>query len=372
MALSKPKCYKRFIWMFNRLSEADIKKLYSDLSNIDWDKKFFYLSDVNKAYENWFAIFRKVIHANIPNRIVTIRPRDKPWMNGAIRKAIRKRNRLLKLFNKSKTQSAWEKYRQQRNFTTSLIRKNKVKYFEEVDLKLRDPCTGPMKWWGIVKALYGQKLHSSVPTLVDGAKLISDAKEKSEVFNEYFCSQSKIDDGSASFPREIIYFQNDVSLSNVRTTESEVLDLLKSVDIGKACGPDGIGNRILKLCADGISSSFPNLINLSLSEGKFPDAWKLANVTPIFKKDDRQSKVNYRPVSLLDSLSKITEKIVFTRLYTFLLEIEYLNPLQSGFRPGDSTVNQLVYLVHKIYDAFEKGKEIRMVFLDISKAFDKV
>ena len=111
---------------------------------------------------------------------------------------------------------------------------------------------------------------------------------------------------------------------------------------------------------------------LSLSEGKFPDAWKLANVTPVFKKDDRQSKVNYRPVSLLDSLSKITEKIVFTRLYTFLVEIEYLNPLQPGFRPGDSTVNQLVYLVHKIYDAFEKGKEVRMVFLYISKAFDKV
>ena len=205
------------------------------------------------------------------------------------------------------TQSTWEKCRQQRNFTTSLICKNKVKYFEEVDLKLRDPCTGPKKWWGIVKALYGQKLHSSVPTLVDGAKLISDAKEKSEVFSEYFCSQSKIDDGSASLPREIIYFQNDVSLSNVRTTESEVLDLLKSVDIDKACGPDGIGNLILKLCTDGISSSFSNLINLSLSEGKFPDAWKLANVTPIFKKDDRQSKVNYRPVSLLDSLSKITE-----------------------------------------------------------------
>ena len=90
-----------------------------------------------------------------------------------------------------------------------------------------------------------------------------------------------------------------------------------------------------------------------MSEGKFPDVWKLANVTSIFKKDDRQSKVNYRPVSPLDSLTKITEKIVFTRLYTFLLEIEYLNPLQSGFRPGNSTVNQLVYLVHEIYDAFD-------------------
>ena len=63
---------------------------------------------------------------------------------------------------------------------------------------------------------------------------------------------------------------------------------------------------------------------------------------------------------------------MFIRLYNFLLDINFLNPLQSGFRPGDSTVNQLVYLVHKINEAFECGKEVRMVYLDISKAFDRV
>ena len=67
---------------------------------------------------------------------------------------------------------------------------------------------------------------------------------------------------------------------------------------------------------------------------------------PIFKKDDHQSKLHYRTVSLLDSFSKITEKVVFIKLYSFLLEIGFVNPLQSGFRPGDSTVNQLVHLVH--------------------------
>ena len=72
------------------------------------------------------------------------------------------------------------------------------------------------------------------------------------------------------------------------------------------------------------------------------------------------------------SISKICEKIVFIRLYNFLLEIHFLNLFQSGFRPGDSTVNQLVFIVHKIYEALEQGKEARMVFLDISKAFDKV
>ncbi len=96
------------------------------------------------------------------------------------------------------------------------------------------------------------------------------------------------------------------------------------------------------------------------------------NVIPIFKKNDRQDKLNYRPVSLLTCLSKICEKIVFIRLYNFLLEIKFLTPFQSGFRPGDSTTNQLILITHKIYEALERGKEVRMVFLDISKAFDKV
>ena len=100
--------------------------------------------------------------------------------------------------------------------------------------------------------------------------------------------------------------------------------------------------------------------------------WKFANVIPIFKKNDRQDKLNYRPVSLWTCLSKICEKIVFIRLYNFLLEIKFLTPFQSGFRPGDSTTNQLILISHKIYEALEQGKEVRMVFLDISKAFDKV
>lgn len=98
----------------------------------------------------------------------------------------------------------------------------------------------------------------------------------------------------------------------------------------------------------------------------------MANVVPIFKKGNPQLKVNYRPVSLLPCLSKICEKVVFVRLYNFLLEIGFLYKLQSGCRPGDSTVNQLLYFVHQIYCALEPGKKVRTVFLDISKAFDRV
>ena len=83
-------------------------------------------------------------------------------------------------------------------------------------------------------------------------------------------------------------------------------------------------------------------------------------------------KSNYRPVSILNAFSRIIEKVVFTRLCNFLLDINFLNPLQSGFRPGDLTVSQLVYILHKINEAFKRGKEVRMVYHDISKAFDRV
>ena len=102
--------------------------------------------------------------------------------------------------------------------------------------------------------------------------------------------------------------------------------------------------------------------------------WKLANVTPIFKKENRNLLKNYRPISLLPICGKIFEKLIFNHLYTYLNNNDLLTKNQSGFRPGDSTTNQLLFLVNEIHEAFDNSKslEVRAVFLDISKAFDKV
>ena len=129
---------------------------------------------------------------------------------------------------------------------------------------------------------------------------------------------------------------------------------------------------------------FQNIIVTST----YPDMWKLANVTPIYKKGGKQLIKNYRPISLLPICGKMFEKIIFNNLYSYLNAnnlitnnlYSYLNANnlitknQSGFRPDDSTTNQLLYLVNEIHEAFEdpKSLEVRIVFLDISKAFDKV
>ena len=113
---------------------------------------------------------------------------------------------------------------------------------------------------------------------------------------------------------------------------------------------------------------FTPLINLSFVLAQFPSQWKLGNVLPLFKHHNRQLNENYRPMSLLSCFGSICEEIVFKRVYCLLESTGFFYRLQSGFRPGDSTVMQLVYIVNQIYEAIDRGNEIRAVFLDISKA----
>ena len=101
-----------------------------------------------------------------------------------------------------------------------------------------------------------------------------------------------------------------------------------------------------------------------LSTGVYPDAWKKANLIPIHKKGSKQISSNYRPISLLPICSKIFEKIIFKNVYNHLLANNLLTKNQSGFRPGDSAINQLIDLVNDIHMAFDQRKslEVRAIF----------
>ena len=99
---------------------------------------------------------------------------------------------------------------------------------------------------------------------------------------------------------------------------------------------------------------------------------KKGNVVPIQKKDGKKCLKNYRPVSLLPICGKISEKSIFNEMLKFFIENELISPNQSGFKPSDSCINQLLAITHEIYKSFDKGFEARGVFLDTSKAFEKV
>ena len=154
----------------------------------------------------------------------------------------------------------------------------------------------------------------------------------------------------------------------------EIISLIRNINPNKATGSDGISGQTLLLCDDSVILPLKIIFRNILLTSIYPNTWKIANVTPIFKKGYKQQIKNYRPISLLPICGKIFEKLICNNLYSYLNANNLITKNQSGFRPGYSTTNQLLYLVNEIHQAFENPKslEVRAVFLDISKAFDKV
>ena len=148
--------------------------------------------------------------------------------------------------------------------------------------------------------------------------------------------------------------------------------MFKSLPVGKAAGPDGINNRILRELARKLFVPFCCLFNRSLQIGENPDYWKQTHVSPIAKRGKRSSPSNYRPISLLCNPEKCFERVVFKHLYNHFHDNQIFTSLQSGFIPGDSTVNQLTFLYNTFSQALDSGKEVRVVFCDVIKAFDRV
>ena len=109
-----------------------------------------------------------------------------------------------------------------------------------------------------------------------------------------------------------------------------------------------------------------------LTQGIFPSEWKKANVVQIHKKNDKQCVNNYSPASLLPICSKVLERIIYNTTFTYFLKNNLISENQSGFKPGDSCVNQLIAITHKIFSSFDDDYNVGGVFLDISKAFNKV
>ena len=169
-------------------------------------------------------------------------------------------------------------------------------------------------------------------------------------------------------------FLTQARLQSFDLNEDEILKIIRALNVNKAHGHDGISIRMIKICDKSILKPLLILFQNSTKLSCYPDIWKKSNIIPAHKKNDKRLVNNYRPISLLPIFGKIFEKIIFNRIYVFLLKEELLNPIQSGFRPSDSCINQLIAITHEIFEAFDCNPtlEVRSVFLDISKTFDKV
>ena len=155
-------------------------------------------------------------------------------------------------------------------------------------------------------------------------------------------------------------------------TADEVVVLLKKTKIHSASGPDGISAWMLHTFADEIAPSISSLFNLSLTTGKLPDDWKVANIVPIPKESNTKDARLYRSISLLSIISKTLERHVYQILVDHLTANSVLADNQFGFLPGRSTVTPLLLATHAWHTYLEKRHSVSCVFFDLCKAFDSV
>ena len=201
-----------------------------------------------------------------------------------------------------------------------------------------------------MKAFFnGKKVSVIPPLLYNGCSaFVTDFQEKANIFNSFFAKQCTLVLNNSVFPREFIYM-TEKRIQSITFSESDVIKIIRALDVNKAHGHDNISVRMIKLCNNSVAHPLTLIFQNSMAAGTFATQWKRANIVPINKKNDKQIVSNYRPVSPLPICSIIFEKLIFNELFKFFEDKNLLSKHQSGFRPGDSCIYQLLAITHESF-----------------------
>lgn len=205
---------------------------------------------------------------------------------------------------------------------------------------------------------------------------IRDPEQIAEHFNNFFANIGHTFANALNFsPNGYRQFLDKMppataSLVFKPITVDDTIKIINDLKPKHSYGYDGISSCLLQSLKNTLAEPICFLINQSFENFTFPDPLKIAKVIPIFKKDNKKLFSNYRPISLLPSISKIFEKAIFLQLYSFFTENDLLFGSQYGFRSNHSTEQATIELIERILKAITSKETPIGIFLDLSKAFD--
>lgn len=236
--------------------------------------------------------------------------------------------------------------------------------------------------WRLTKAF--KRAHNPIPALVTNNGTALTDLEKADTLADAFEDVHRIDEqDNTQEQQDIINFVDEFIgadhlpgrniLTKIITSPREIRNIIKYLPRRKAPGPDNIDNTLVKSLTRKATVQLTYIINAILKLNHFPSAWKSAHIIPIPKPNKLHSNPsNYRPISLLNTLAKLTEKIILIRLNNFDRKHKITADCQFGFRAKHNTTQQVVRIVNDITTNYNKDKVTVMTLLDIQKAFDTV
>ena len=348
--------------------KGNFDKLRVLLSEIDWESKF---RDKNCS-EMW-EIFKENIK-NIQDECipkVTARSgtfKHKPsWWSDEIGSLIKEKHKA----NKKLVQNGFidrdlENFRKIRDKVKSTIRKQGI----QDDILIGNE-KNPRKLFRKYKVKSKVKEH--INFIKKGNQIFSGDKNIADGFNSFFSSIFTKDEKYVDIDLlEDEMVGNVNSISSLEISRDTVYKIIRSLDVNKSMGPDNISSRILKEGVDSISLALTIIFNKSLSDANVHEDWKMANVVPIFKKGDKELVDNYRPISLTSVVVRILEKAIKHELVEFLNRYKLIVRSQHGFTNKKSCLTNLLEYLEYVTEIIDAGNSADVVYLDFSKAFDKV
>ena len=331
------------------------------------------------------------LNRHAPPKKRYLRANNAPFMNKTLAKAIMVRSRLRNKYLKLKTCESRDAYKKQRNLCVTLLRETKKIFYENLNPNL---ISDNKNFWRQVKPFFSDKTSTtSSITLVESNNIISDSDKCAEVMNNFFSDVAiKLDIDRDLYTKKGIYtgdpvkksiekYKNHPSILKLNAEDfklaifefthisvSTTREVILNTDTSKAYQIDNIPPKLIRENEDICSFVVFSDVNRCIETGKFPDNLKKADITPSFKKGDRLSKDNYRPISILSTFSKIYEKILYQQIY------EYFNKIFSkylcGFRKGETTQHCLLFMSECLKNALDKGLCSGILLTDLSKTFD--
>lgn len=347
------------------------------LENVSWDV-YFATSDANEACNLLIKTLSTIINNNkslvqISNKFRPI----KPWITPGMLKSIRKRNKLYKQYKNNPNNNDFHmKYIQYRNKCNYLIKFLKQQYY---DTQLKIKCNNTRDTWKLIKEI--GNMNSEFTSAKELLAICNNKQNSLNTVNKYFTSiGAKLASNTlARLQTSELELARKVSMqpgtkNSMFLIPSDHEELNNVISKLKICSPgvDDISALIIKRFKQLLIAPILHLCNLSLETGIFPTSLKHSVVIPIHKKGDKRDCSNYRPISLLSTLSKILEKLFNKRLISYIDSQKLLADNQYGFRSKKSTEDAVLNLTSLITHYVDKGEKCVGIFLDLQKAFDTV
>ena len=359
---------------YRNFSSNNILSFKNDLENTVWDL-VTNSDNPEVSYNNFELIFLSLFNKNFPliKKQIKNNKNSKPYITQEIKAQMRERDRLQKKFAK-KPITFGPEFRSLRNRVNKLVNQSKHAYFKN---KLNENIGNTKKTWQVMNEILHRPAQQVKTTVFDiNNEIVSDGDCIAHSFNQQYAtvgqmlSESINNVNNVNF-RDYLGDPVDVELDLYQTSEHEILNIVNNLgDVSP--GSDGIPGHVIKKVIDAILIPIVHICNKSFITGIFPSKFKIARITPIYKKGDKDELSNYRPISILPVLSKVLERLVCTRLTEHLENNEIITDSQHGFRRNRSTTSAVLTLTDHILQSFDNKQYTLGIFLDFTKAFETV